>query len=152
MLVSNQVHPTSARSVLVGCALLGILLLGSCTTESAPPAGPQAGDAIELEGTLIDSRCFPLDDRNAGPDHYRPEPEGFVTACARACAMQGFPVAVLENGDPEGNVWVLMTVPAMLADYMSQQVRISGTVRSAGLLIPDRIETYSSQGEWLTVL
>lgn len=140
---------------ILGCALLGLLLFSGCQSGSQTPAEEAApvyeeGQSLSMEGTLIDTRCYPLNkDVNRGMDHERPE--GFVKACATACAMQGFPVAVLRGGETDGEVWVLMTVPAVLADYMAEEVRIQGTVRSMGILIPERVETLSD-GEWLTIL
>ncbi len=140
---------------MLGCALLGLFLFSGCQSGGPSPAEEPApvyeqGQSISMEGILIDTRCYPLNmDINRGMDHERPE--GFVKACATACAMQGFPVAILRGGEPDGEVWVLMTVPAVLADYMAEQIRVQGTVRSTGVLIPERVETLS-EGEWLTVL
>lgn len=78
-------------------------------------------------------------------------PEGFVKACAQACANMGFPAAVLKNGDPDDEVWVLIAVPAFLANYMAETVRVRGVVRSAGILIPERVEIRDGD-EWLTIM
>ncbi|PIQ59935.1 MAG: hypothetical protein COV99_12575 [Bacteroidetes bacterium CG12_big_fil_rev_8_21_14_0_65_60_17] len=139
----------------LGCALLGLFLFTGCQSggqTSDDKAAPvyEEGQSLTMEGTLIDTRCYPLNkDVNRGLDHERPE--GFVKACATACANQGFPVAILRGGETDGEVWVLMTVPAVLADYMAEEIRVQGTVRSTGVLIPERVETFSD-GEWLTVL
>lgn len=155
--VLAQAQPGSVPryGFILGCALLGLFLFSGCQSGSQAPAEEAApvyeeGQSISMEGTLIDTRCYPLNkDVNRGMDHERPE--GFVKACATACAMQGFPVAILRGGETDGEVWVLMTVPAVLADYMAEQIRVKGTVRSTGVLIPERVETLSD-GEWLTIL
>ncbi len=97
----------------------------------------------------MDTRCLSLDPANAGVDHIRPE--GKVPGCARACANAGFPVAVLVGGRPEADVWVLVTAPAIFADYMAAPVRVRGIVRSQGVLIPHRVE-YRDGDKWLTIM
>ncbi len=74
-----------------------------------------------------------------------------MKACAEACANMGFPAAVLVDGKPNGDVWVLVTVPAVLADYMAEHVRVAGMVRSEGVLIPTRVE-YQDGDNWLTIM
>ena len=136
--------------MLIGCALSFMVAAGCQQPRPERVAIEYArGDSLEVSGTLIDSRCFNLDPANVGVDHIRPE--GFVKACAQACANMGFPAAVLKNGDPDDDVWVLIAVPAILADYMAETVRVRGVVRSAGILIPERVEIRDGD-EWLTIM
>ena len=118
----------------------------SSSTEADEPI---QGDSLVVVGTLIDTRCFSLDRANLRADHIRDGQQ--VKACAQACANLGFPVAVLENGDPANDPWVLITVSQALADYMAGTVRVTGIVRSAGVLIPERIELQVGN-EWTFIL
>ena len=139
------------RLILAGCAGI-VLLLSACnpgSDASRPSENAAQGDSLTITGTLVDTRCFNLDPANVGVDHVRPE--GFVKACAQACANMGFPAAVLVGGEPGGDVWVLITLPSILADYMAETVRVDGVVRSAGVLIPFRVQ-YRAGDEWLTVM
>ncbi len=141
-----------SRIALVSCAVVFLALITSCGKEGIEEPAPLSyaqGDSIAITGILIDSRCFSLDPANTGVDHERPE--GPVIACAQACAKAGFPVAVLVDGDPNGDVWVLVTVPAVFSDFMAETVRVRGTVRSAGVLIPERV-AYRSNDEWITIM
>lgn len=116
---------------------------------AAPARSYEQGDSLRVSGVLIDTRCFALDPSNLTNDHTRPE--GEVPNCARACAQQGFPVAVLEDGDPDGYVWVLSFPPQVFADYMAATVRVDGVFRSEGILIPHRVAMESGDG-WTVIM
>ncbi len=140
----------SLRFGVAGCAVF-LVLAAACARGGADTRNdqPAAGDTLSVSGTLVDTRCLVLDPANAGVDHIRPE--GRVPDCARACANAGFPVAVLVGGVRDGDVWVLVTAPAIFADYMAAAVRVRGTVRSAGVLVPHRVE-HRDGDQWLTIL
>lgn len=140
------------RAWLAALSVAALLCVAACAEE--PPidrsAGLAAGDTLTVLGTLIDSRCFQLDkDTNRADDHVRPE--GPVAACAEACARQGWPVAVLEGGRPEGYVWMLSFPAPVFAEYMAQPVRVLGQFRSEGILVPQRVEVRSGEA-WTVIL
>ncbi|NND71202.1 MAG: hypothetical protein HKN43_06455 [Rhodothermales bacterium] len=107
------------------------------------------GDAIEISGTLVDTRCFAENTNNIGNDHDRSE--GHIQACGTACARLGFPVAVVTGGLKDGKVWVLLTNPQAMADYIAAPVRVSGTVGDNGIVIPERVELKTTSG-WTIIL
>ena len=139
--------------------LLGVVFmlgLAACTqTTSEPEPAAQTtyapGDSIQVAGRLIDTRCFHLDKEvNIHNDHNRPE--GQVPACAQACARQGIPVALLENGDLQGRVWILGGYPSQLyAEYMAGTVCVVGEVRSQGVILPSKVE-YKNGETWTRIL
>ncbi len=137
------------------CLALLLGLAAACnrpapeTPANARPAYAQ-GDTVEVTGVLVDTRCFRLDKAaNRADDHLRPE--GRVPGCGAACARQGIPVAVLEEGRPEGYVWVLAFPPQALAEYVGQTVRVRGDYRAEGILEPLRVEMQAAGG-WTVIL
>lgn len=143
------------RFILWLPAVFGLFTLTACTRTDAPPVDTRVyapGDSLEIVGTLIDTNCFSRSRENAGMDHPQPIPEGQRgPACARFCAMQGFPVGVLVGAPENGRVWILMTNGMVLADYMAGTVRARGTVRSNGILTPERVELKTEDG-WTFIL
>ena len=138
--------------------LIGLLLvLASACAEPDSRDDTEAptyalGDSITVTGVLIDTRCFHLDKAtNHAVDHNRPEPEGHVLGCARACALQGFPVGVLEGGASDGKVWILSFTSQVFADYMAQTVRVNGEFRSDGIIVPLQVEMQTSDG-WTRIM
>ncbi len=147
---------------LLSIILLSGALLAGCTADDASQEQSEAsghdplqgaatyalvqGDTTVISGTLVDTHCYADDHENVGPDHDRPE--GHVPDCAALCARQGLPVGVLMDDE---TVWVLVTAPAVLADYMAGTVRVTGEVRSQGVLIPHRVEVQRGD-EWTFVL
>lgn len=121
-----------------------VILVSGCTRDVHKP-----GDRMVLTGVLIDTHCYADDHSHVGDDHDRPQ--GHVPGCAGLCARQGFPVGVLVNGQEGEAVWILVSVPAVLADYMAETVRVTGEVRSEGVLIPLRIELKAGP-EWTYIL
>ena len=147
----STLHKTG---VLLGMAFL--LGLAACREpasqpEPAPPTAYAPGDSIQVAGVLVDTRCFHLDrEANRHDDHVRPE--GRIAACARACAGQGIPVALLEDGAPQGRVWFLGGYPSQLyAGYMAGTVRVEGEVRSKGVILPSKVE-YKDGDTWKRIL
>ncbi|MEX0599719.1 MAG: hypothetical protein WD205_03680, partial [Rhodothermales bacterium] len=122
---------------------------GATDPSGRPPMAAAPGDVIALTGTLIDTHCYADDHANAGLDHDRPQ--GFVPDCAILCARSGFPVGLLLDDKRGPDVWILVTAPAVLADYMAQTVRVRGEVRSNGVLIPQRVELQQGD-EWTFIL
>lgn len=118
-------------------------------TGSQPPIDYQQGDVLQVSGTLVDSRCYGMDKSHISNDHDLPE--GHIVACGTACARRGFPVAVVEGGAEDGAVWMLLANAQALADYVSATVRVEGTFRDTGILIPTRIELKTRDG-WTIVM
>ncbi|MFQ5569938.1 MAG: hypothetical protein ACE5G0_09700 [Rhodothermales bacterium] len=139
------------RAGVAGSLCLLLIIASACNPPETTEGRTHApGDSISVTGVLVDSRCFYLDKaNNANVDHNRPE--GRVPGCAKACAMQGFPVAVLEGGDVEGMVWILSFPSQVFADYMAQTVRVQGEFRSEGIIIPHRVETQTGDG-WTRIM
>lgn len=133
--------PSSALTIL----FIATLAAG-CSRETAEP---RPGDVVTVSDTLIDTHCYASDHANLKMDHDRPE--GHVPGCGAICAREGFPVGLLIDGVRDAQVWVLVTSPPVLADYMSRTVRIRGEVRSKGVLIPQRIELENQDG-WTYIL
>lgn len=110
---------------------------------------PSPGNTTVVSGTLIDTHCYGEDRRHVGLGHDRAQ--GFVPGCAALCARYGYPVGVLPAAMSGRTVWVLVTSPAVLADYMAEQVRVTGQIRSEGVLIPHRIELRTGD-KWTYIL
>ncbi len=108
------------------------------------------GDTLTVVGTLVDTRCFAIDERNVANDHILPE--GDVTGCGTACAMQGIPVAVLEGGEPSGKPWILVSYPSQIfAEYVATTVRVIGQYGADGIIVPISVDTKTDDG-WARIL
>ena len=136
--------------VQITLALAVIIGLGACQTE-APATEPDrpalstdtAGavafrDTITLTGTLIDATC-----------HAQANPDDAAT-CEGKYVQAGYPVGVQTSADPE-SVWILVTVPQALADYLTATVRVTGVVRSEGVLIPHRMAVHNGS-TWASIM
>ncbi len=148
---------TTRRLLKASPLLVWLAVMSGCQQDERPAVVREdarvyaQGDTIQVAGILLDTRCFAANRQNYGMDHPHPVPtsqEG--AACARYCALQGFPVGLATEGR-DGPVWMLLSTPPVLADYMAQYVRIRGVVRSKGVLIPERIEMKSGD-EWKFVM
>ncbi len=135
------------------CLIALALLVGACGGEQDAADMPDADTTVTVmetpgmvtvAGTLIDSKCYGLDHANTGNDHTMP-------ACGSACATMGLPVAVLEGGQQDAKVYLLVTASAPLADHMAKEVRVSGTAVYESGLIPSKIEVKDAQGQWMEV-
>lgn len=127
----------SRRSLFVLALLLTASVLG-CQTEPASPLGEASSaapadsappvalrDTITLTGTLIDATCHA---QEAEP----------VDACEGRYVQAGYPVGV-RVGAVDDSVWILVAVPQALGDYLRATARVTGRVRSDGILIPHRM-------------
>ena len=97
---------------------------------------PFAANAGEWSGKLVDTRCMAMDTSNTGNDHKGGEMKG----CATACAKMGIPVALLVDG----KMHVLAAPAANFADYMAQDVTITGK-DFGGWILPEKAVTADGQ-------
>ncbi len=111
--------------------VLGVLAL-------AVAAGVYAAEkAVTLEGTLVDSKCYLMDNANTGNDH------GQVKQCGTLCLKGGTPGALLTK-DKKFHA-ILAPSPA-LAPYVGQTVRVSGTIHN-GAIAAQKLEV-NQNGKW----
>jgi len=96
-----------------------------------------AEKAVTLEGTLVDSKCYLKDNSLTGNDH------GPVKGCGTMCLKGGTPAALLTKDKKFHPIIASSTV---LADYVGQTVRVSGTLHS-GAILANKVEV-SKDGKW----
>jgi hypothetical protein len=135
------------RFGLLLCTVAGFLLLSACGSDatssrshagadsSTTPAAPR--DTLTLTGTLIDATCHAQHEADA-------------SRCEGTYVRKGYPVG-LKTGHDRSSVWILITVPQALGDYLTATARVTGVVRSDGVLIPHRMEVHDG-AEWTTVM
>src|SRR5712692_7149597 len=92
---------------------------------------------VTLEGTLVDSKCYLKDNSLTGNDH------GPVKGCGTMCLKGGTPAALLTKDKKFHPIIASSTV---LADYVGQTVRVSGTLHS-GAILADKVEV-SKDSKW----
>lgn len=145
-------------ALLTSGAFFAIMMLSACgetQVESAELDAPvyAAGDTVSVSGILIDTRCLAANWSNIGMDHEDPVPTSHTgEACARFCAREGFPVGLATGTKKDSPVWMLLSTPPLLSDYMAQTVRIRGVVRSEGIITPLRVEAKRPDGGWTFVI
>ncbi len=110
--------------------------------EVSPEPAIEPGTIITIKGQLISTICF--GDEN-------PEKHDVSLECAVENTQKGIPVAVLEAGKPAADAWILLTVPQIFSDYMGQTVRVTGDVRSQGVLNPTRVE-WKKDEDWVFIM
>src|SRR2546425_5701144 len=92
----------------------GLVMAAIGHTQGHTPAGK----SLTVSGTLIDTKCFSMDTRNRGDDHFTEM--GEMKGCGTLCARLGIPVGVLAGKD---EVWILVTPSQDLADHIGQTAR-----------------------------
>jgi hypothetical protein len=118
-----------------------VLFLGCQTQPDAhettdAPASPAAFDTVTVTGTLIDATC-----------HTRDVPP---SECEGQYVAQGYPVGLRPPSDDD-LVWILVMVPQAVGDYLTSTARVTGVVRSKGVLVPHRMEVKNGQ-VWTSVM
>ncbi len=103
--------------------------------------------SVTLSGTLIDTKCYGMNNDNMGTDHMTPK--GKMSNCAAACAKMGIPVGLLIDGKKGGEVIFLVTPSMQLASHMAKKARVTGH-KAIGGLIPEKIEVMEN-GKWKEV-
>ncbi|MFQ5695218.1 MAG: hypothetical protein ACE5HB_04440 [Terriglobia bacterium] len=102
------------------------------------------GKEKTVAGTLVDSKCFLMNAKNAGNDHMTPK--GTMNSCGTACAKMGIPVSLLTA---EGRVFTIVVPAPQLADHVGREAKVSGMLKE-GSLIPAKIMVKAGD-EWQEV-
>jgi len=93
--------------------------------------------AVTLQGTLVDSKCYMMDNKLTGNDH------GDVKKCGTLCLKGGSPGALLTR---DNHFYALLAPSIALAPYVGQQIRVTGRVVSGSIDV-DKAEI-SQNGQW----
>ena len=124
------------RMRTIALLLLFPLAVGACTSREDTAASTNTSnmrtlpvESITVSGILVDSFCYARD-RAAGTV---PSPPRVDTLCSAESVKLGYPIAVVADSDV---VWVLSESPAIFAKFLNDSVRVSGDIRSEGVLIP----------------
>jgi len=125
---------------------LALLIVAGCQTQPEEAASPDPSadaasqaavwDTVTVTGRLIDATC-----------HSRDVPP---SDCEGRYVAQGYPVG-LRTDSGAGSVWMLIMVPQAVGDYLSTPARVTGVVRSKGVLIPHRMEVKNGT-TWTSVM
>lgn len=126
--------------------LVVLLFVAGC---DAPREGPADNmrtapvESISASGILVDTWCYSRNDETRS----RSWPPRVDTACSNQSMRLGYPVAVVVDID---SVWVLSESPRIFAKFLNDSVRVSGDIRSEGVLIPRTFER-RVQDTWQTI-
>ena len=101
---------------------------------------------VTVIGTLIDTKCYGMNHDNYVADHMTPK--GNMPNCAQACASMGIPVGVLSEGKKGGEVFILITPAASLADHMAKTVKVTGMATFEGAVTPSKVWVKNDKGGW----
>ncbi len=91
----------------------------------AAPALLGAENAITIEGTLVDSKCY-LGMGEKDDDH------GAMAACGAMCLTQGQPAGLVTGDD---TFHILVASSTALADHVGHTLRITGMVKNGALIV-----------------
>jgi len=91
-----------------------------------------------LEGTLVDSKCYLMDNKMTGNDH------GTVKNCGALCLKAGTPAGLLTK---DNQFYALLAPSIALAPYVGKQVRVTGQIVNTGSVDVDKIEV-NQNGQW----
>ncbi len=101
-------------------------------------AGVYAAEkAVTLEGTLVDSKCYLMDNSLTGNDH------GQVKQCGTLCLKGGTPAALLTK---DKKFHAILAPSLVLAPHVGQTVRVSGTLHN-GAVAAQKVEV-NQNGKW----
>ena len=114
-----------------------VLLLALVLMASLAAAGYAAEKSVTLEGTLVDSKCYLMDNKFAGNDH------GTVKQCGTLCLKGGTPGALLTK---DKKFYPILAPSLVLAPYVGQTIRVTGTIVS-GAISADKVEV-NKNGKW----
>jgi hypothetical protein len=113
---------------------------------SGAPAAPRgsATAPVTIEGTLVDTRCYSIDQAHRAVDHKTAD--GTIEACAQACARLGIPVGLLTAG---GEIAILIAPSHDFENHMGRTARATGVpVFGGAALRPDSISVKGTDGGW----
>ncbi len=96
-----------------------------------------AEKAVTLEGTLVDSKCYLMDNSLTGNDH------GQVKQCGTLCLKGGSPAALLTK---DKKFHAILAPSLVLAPHVGQTVRVSGTLHN-GAIAAQKVEV-NQNGKW----
>lgn len=128
-------------SLTLACALVFVVL-------AALVAPPQRTTVV---GQLVDSKCYGMDTINKENTHMVPGDNNEmveIPGCASACAKMGIPAALLQGGEVNGDVFILLTPAGALAEHMAKDARVTGQLAFDGGLIPEKVEVKNNDGTW----
>jgi hypothetical protein len=100
-------------------------------TATALLFAPFTTYAGEWSGTLVDTRCMAMSNKNVGNDHKG----GALKGCATACAKMGIPVALYIDG----KMHTLAAPAPLLANYMGKNATVSGKEIGGDLILPEKV-------------
>ncbi len=128
--------------------VLLVFMVGFAGTMNAPQG--ETPDKITVEGKLIDSKCYGMNHDNHNDEHtvMKDGQAMQMPACGTACAAMGVPVAVLEGGQKDGKVYMIIGSAAGFKDYMAKEVKFEGEQAYAGALIPAKFWVKGENGKW----
>ena len=138
--MKNKIYLLSLLSIIFTVAIFS-------TSVAQEKGKMKKMKSVTLSGTLIDTKCYGMNNDNIGMDHMTPK--GKVPNCAAACAKMGIPVGLLIDGKKGGKVVFLVTPSLQLADHMAKTARITGH-KAIGGLIPNKTEVLE-HGKWKEV-
>ena len=131
--------------LMLGFALLAFSFPNVSSTNSS--------DDVTVSGKLIDTKCYGMNHANHENDHMVPGKDGEMMTmpnCATACASMGIPVGLLEGGEKDGKVLVLITPAGALANHQSKEARVTGMEIYGGGILPSKVEV-KEDGKWVDV-
>lgn len=101
-------------------------------------AGVYAADKMaSVEGTLVDSKCFAMDNNLTGNDH------GNVKECGTMCLKGGTPGGILTK---DKKFHAIIASSHALAPYVGKTVRVSGKSLN-GSIVASKVEV-NEGGKW----
>lgn len=103
---------------------LALVLLAGASSALA------GGKGKTIEGTLVDTKCYLMNPKNASNDHA--SPKGMMPNCGTACAKMGIPVSLLTA---DGKVYTLAVPAPAVADHVGKTARASGALKQRGLVV-----------------
>jgi len=122
--------------VAIGCQREGPEETGSPFDQ---PVDYAPEDTLRVTGTLVDATCHAEMAVQGGDPR----------TCEGDYVINGYPVGLRD--DDRDTVWMLVAVPQSLLDYLTTHVRVSGVVRSRGVLVPQQIDVRDGD-DWAAVL
>ena len=139
--------------------ILSLVAFVAFVALSVAAIGFTAPRAVEVQGHLIDTKCYGMAANMGKPamnyhnTHMVPGKDGEMQKmpnCATACANTGIPVGIVEGSEPGNKTYVLITPAGQLAEHMDKEARVQGELAFDGGIIPSKVEV-KENGEWKEV-